>query len=340
VGGDFNGDGKLDLAVAYYGDLSTNLGGTVFVYLGNGDGTFQAPQSFNAGANPGYIAAADFNRDGKLDLAVANVNALTVSVLPGNGDGTFQAPVTYGTGQTRGGLRSLVVLDLNGDGSPDLAVVNASSSQLSVLLNLGSGSFGQPLVTAVPFSAVYLAYADLNHDGNLDLAIAGSQNAIVLLFGKGDGTFQPPVSYATGNQPGSLGIVPFQDGSTLLVTSDQYTGSLWLTLLADDGSTGAPPLTTIGGMLTSVAAGDLNGDGLPDIVASGNKLSVLLTQGGQLESPAVTYSLSPQAVAMGDMNNDGKLDVVAASSGSVSVLLGDGAGVLGVPKPRPLAEAR
>jgi uncharacterized protein (TIGR03437 family) len=329
VGGDFNGDGKSDLAVAYYGDLSTNLGGTVFVYLGNGDGTFQSPQSFSAGANPGYIAAADFNHDGKLDLAVANVNALTVSVLPGNGNGTFQPPASYGTGTTRGGLRSFLVLDLNGDGNPDIAVTDGT--QLAVLLNNGSGGFGQPLSTPVLFAPVYLAYADLNKDGKLDLAIAGSQNAIVLLFGKGDGTFQPPVSYATGNAPGSLGIAPFQDGSTLLVTLDRYTGSVWLMLLAEDGSTGAPLLNTVGGTLTSVAAGDLNGDGLPDIVAGGNKLSVLLTHGGQLASP-VTYSPAPQAVAMGDMNNDGELDVVAASSGALSVLLGDGTGALAAPK--------
>ena len=344
IAADFNGDGKLDLAVSYAGDSSTNLGGTVFVLFGNGDGTFGAPQSLNAGPTPLPIAVADFNKDGKPDIVVATLTGNNVSVLLGNGDGTFRAPVAYAaglpvgpTGQIQGAVRSIVALDLNGDGNLDLAL--AGGNQVSVLLNSGNGSFGQPLVTPVSYSPVYLAYADLNHDGKLDLAVAGSQNAIILLFGKGDGTFQPPTAYAAGNQPASLGIVPATDSSTFLITADQFTNATWFTVLAPDGTSSAPSLSPLVGMPNGIAAADLNGDGIPDVVVSGGLsvggqpagLAVLLTNGTQFASPVGYAAPGSQGVAIGDLNNDGKPDVIVAGAPSVSVLLGNGNGTLKAP---------
>src|SRR5256885_1819824 len=111
--GDFNGDGKPDLAVA---DFDSN---TVLVLLGNGDGTFQAPRTFTTGARPSSVAAGDFNGDGALDLAVANEDNFSVSVLLGNGDGTFQVPSTFTTGARP---QSVAVGDFDRDGTLDLAV--------------------------------------------------------------------------------------------------------------------------------------------------------------------------------------------------------------------------
>src|SRR5438132_377175 len=120
--GDFNGDGRPDLAVANNG--STN----VSVLLGNGDGTFQNAFGYGAGTGPGSVAVGDFNGDGKPDLAVANIGSLrdnytdgNVSVLLGNGDGTFRSAVDYGAGSVP---RSVTVGDFNGDGKLDLAVAN------------------------------------------------------------------------------------------------------------------------------------------------------------------------------------------------------------------------
>ena len=130
--GDFNGDGKADLAVANYG--SDN----VSVLLGNGNGTFQAAVNYAAGTSPHSVAVGDFNGDGKADLAVANYGSNNVSVLLGNGNGTFQAAVNYAAGTSP---CSVAVGDFNGDGKADLAVANYGSNNVSVLLGNGNGTF-------------------------------------------------------------------------------------------------------------------------------------------------------------------------------------------------------
>jgi hypothetical protein len=129
--GDFNGDGKLDLVASAGG------GATVSVLIGNGDGTFQAPVNYPAGDGPWSVGVGDFNTDGKLDLIVADfggVDGTTVSLLLGNGDGTFQAPAPYIVGAVP---TSVAVADLNSDGLLDVAVANAQSDNVSVLLNVG-----------------------------------------------------------------------------------------------------------------------------------------------------------------------------------------------------------
>ena len=129
--GDFNGDGKADLAVVNFND------DTVSILLGNGDGTFQPQQIYATGTNPNSVAVADFNGDGKPDLAITNLNDNTVSVLLGNGDGTFQPQVTFGAGGTHtpGMPHSIVVSDFNKDGKPDLALADYGTSQVAILLN-------------------------------------------------------------------------------------------------------------------------------------------------------------------------------------------------------------
>src|SRR3989441_4617131 len=195
--GDFNHDGRPDLAVA---NSAASLPGTVPVLLGNGDGTFQPALIFGtSGANPEYVAVGDFNGDGVPDLAVAHSGSTpgTVSVLLGNGDGTFQPARLFAAGQ---GSLSVAVGDVNGDGRPDLAVANYYSNDVSVLLGNGDGTFqaAQSFTTAGP-NPVTVAMGDVNGDGRLDLAVTNSANTssaalmgnISLLLPTGNGTFPP-----------------------------------------------------------------------------------------------------------------------------------------------------
>ena len=142
--GDFNNDGKPDLAVA--AGLNTD---EVNILLGNGNGTFQAQQTYALGGTPLEVAIGDFNRDGKLDLVVSNPFNNMVSVLLGNGDGTLQLPTTCGAGNLSG---SVAVGDFNGDGKPDLAVANYGDNDVSVLLGTTAtepSSRSRPMLRAI-----------------------------------------------------------------------------------------------------------------------------------------------------------------------------------------------
>src|SRR5439155_1302753 len=131
--GDFNADGKLDVAVGYRGNPSV-----VMLRLGNGDGTFTNGGTFAVGRAPFFMIAGDWNGDGKADLAVSSEFDSSVSVLLGNGDGTFQPSIDYGYNSF---AESVVAADLDGDGSVDLAVANATGASVSILFGKGDGSF-------------------------------------------------------------------------------------------------------------------------------------------------------------------------------------------------------
>lgn len=138
--GDFNGDSRPDLAVASYGS-GTN--GGVSVLLGNANGTFQAATNYSAGAGPVAVAAADFDGDGKLDLAVANNLAGSVSVLLGNGNGSFQAPLDYDVGP---GPTAVAIDDFNGDDKPDLVVANSSGVRVLIQIENDAVLVGLPVL--------------------------------------------------------------------------------------------------------------------------------------------------------------------------------------------------
>jgi hypothetical protein len=199
--GDFTGNGRLDLAV-------TNEGkNTVTIMLNNGDGTFTqaAGSPIPVGPAPIAIAVGDFNRDGKLDLAVVNSDlnsgasppAGSVTVLLGNGDGTFtQAP---GSPVLAGSILAgyaIAIGDFNGDGALDLAVTDYSAA-VWILLGNGDGTFKKAPVDPVKapdlFYTETIVAGDLNGDGKLDLAVTGLSpvHALNVLLGNGDGTFTP-----------------------------------------------------------------------------------------------------------------------------------------------------
>ena len=303
---DFNGDGRLDVAVV------NGQQNTVAVFLGSGNGTFSAaPQSpftvnggILSGSVPTAIAISDINADGHPDLAITNIpinplsvigGAITghiggaVAVLLGKADGSFNGANNFGTAADL--PSSVAVADLNGDGKRDLAIANLNSGNVSVLLGNGSGtSFshapGSPF--AVGTRPASIAIADFNSDGKLDLAVANADdNAVAILMGLGNGTFIPNV-----NSPVAVGARP-----------------------------------------ASVALADLNGDGKLDLAAADltdGKVSVSLGDGSGTFPTVQDYPVGryPISVAFADFNSDGKLDIVTADNSShmVSVLVGNGNG--------------
>jgi hypothetical protein len=207
--GDFNGDGNLDVVTA-------DPGGSVHMLLGNGDGTFQPPETVVVGGSPQSVAVSDLRGNGTLDLVTADYGN-TVSVLLANGDGTFQPPVHYAGAP----LAVAVALgDVNGDGALDIVAAD-QESQVSVFLNNGDGTFGAPSNFPLAASPGAVVLGDFNGDGKLDIAATGG-NSVSVLLGNGDGTFQGPQTYAAGPGPIGLAVGDFNgDGFPDLAVADQ-----------------------------------------------------------------------------------------------------------------------
>jgi large repetitive protein len=254
--GDYNGDGKLDIAsvdgIATL-DSSGQYLGHLYIYLGNGDGTFQAPIAYatvtTEGAGLGFLAAGDFNSDGKLDLALTNYPLGTVSVYLGNGDGTFQPPVDYPTCSYP---MHVVARDFAGQGKLDLAMTCAFSwgglSALVTLLGNGDGTFKAPITNPlglpIPnydsnlgFGGAYpIIPGDFNHDGKIDLAMPTASyltyaGSAAVFLGNGDGTFAPATLYTTGLNTDFLGKGDFNgDGKTDLAAVNYNTRNVSILL--------------------------------------------------------------------------------------------------------------
>jgi len=334
--GDFDRDGDLDLAVT---SVNTDR---VHILLGVGDGTFGAATGHDAGSDPLMSVAGDFNRDGNLDLAVANSGSGTVSFLAGNGDGTFQAAVNYATGL---GPLGLACGDLNGDGDLDLvASACETDGSVFILLGNGDGSF-QAYATHAggDASSRYASLADINGDGHLDLLCSGTDVKVSL--GNGDGTFGTATGFAAGTGPvrtvvagdfdrdGRPDLAAANNGSSnasvLLNTTDWPPAGSFLS--AGNYSSGYHP--------NYVTAGDLDGDGVLDVVTTSqftrNFFSVYLgnadgTLGAEAQLGGV---LEPHMPWLADFNRDGRLDLAIAEleNDRVSIRLGNGDGTFQAP---------
>ena len=337
VAGDFNNDGHLDLAVA---DYDANLGTAVSVLMGNGDGTFQSAEQYTVGIGPHSLVAGDFNGDGRIDLAVANILSNNVSILLGNGDGTFQTAQQYGVvGQGENGPGSIVAGDFNGDGRGDLAVCELSAPGdgfgVSVLLGNGNGTFQAQAGAAVSEPDAIVA-GDFNGDGRLDLAVASASNQVYILLGNGDGTFEPAAQFAVGGTAISLVAGDFNgDGRTdLAVTCGSYfsgIGSVSVLLGNGDGTFRPAVQYAVGSDPNAIVAGNFGGDGHLDLATANlvdDTISVLLGKGDGTFQPQATYAVgpSPQSLVAGNFRGESRSDLVVADAGGVQLLLSNGDG--------------
>jgi hypothetical protein len=334
--GDFNNGGHPDVAIA------DNAGG-IDILLNNGNGTFQAPVYYAApiGGFPdgeAGLATADLRGDGKLDVVLTGNSGAWVYL--GNGDGTFQAPVNYPFpyGDT------LAIADVNGDGKPDLVVPDFYNNSVWILLGNGDGTFQPAVAYATDWFPESVVVADFNGDGKPDFVV-GSDNGpyLTLALGDGDGTFRTGHNYDVGNWLGEVAADFNSDGNldVAVFGSNGNQNLVQVMLGSSHGVLGAPITTDLwaGSGIGWMVAGDVNGDGKPDLVAttsgsSTGEIAVMLGNGdGTFQSP-VFYSTgssqTPTFLVLADLRNIGKLDVVVSNAdGSLSVLLNQGGGVYG-----------
>jgi len=315
--GDLNGDSILDLVVAATGIVRSDpanptgpplrVQGGLYILLGNPDGTYRAGDRYltdPAAALPNLasVALADFNRDGKLDVAatrnffpsgtdITEGRTDDLSVLLGNGDGTFGPATEHDFGRTAG---QLMAGDLNGDGAADLVTAEPGvlRGDVYVRLGKGDGTFDPTVIYLSGIGGGIMAMGDLDGDGRLDVATANRPG--------------------TGSSPGTIGLL----------------------LGKGDGTLRAARLSGHGG--TFIAVGDANEDGLPDVAVSGGNgiVSLFLGNGSGWFSQRSTQSFGAGEMVIGDIEGDGQGELLVFS-GSVIVLPIGTDGSLGAPRFTP-----
>jgi hypothetical protein len=357
--GDFNDDGKMDWVV------SNGWDDNLWLYLGNGDGTSATPTILPLkGTSPDWVAVADLRKMGRADIVIAENESSTVGVLFSNGDGTFQAEqelTTYNSPDY------VTVADLNGDGSPD--IIAGGGGCAAVLLGDGKGNFQAPLTSCSenidlsggyppPTFTTFISFADFNKDGKLDMLISVPTDGVMMLLGDGQGNFTSPVRIVSGstisNDPyfflTSTTIDYNGDGCPDAAIGD-WQGMIFLFAGDCAGNFKHPASLNFGAgdVPAQLSVADINGDGHPDLVASGlpivvgaapagRMLSVMLSDGQGSFQHAQVYRGGDSLVsfAAGDLNGDGNLDVlaVAQNENGLYEFLNEGSGGFGAPQGR------
>jgi hypothetical protein len=329
---DLDGDADQDLAVA------NRESDNVTIQRNNGAGNFAQPASSPeaAGDFPVSVVATDLDGDGDRDLAVANQSSDNVTILQNNGAGNFLQPASSPEA-TGDGPHSVAAGDLDGDGDQDLAVANEISGNLTILRNNGAGDFAQPASSpeAAGVTPASVAAADLDGDGDRDLAVANFESAhVTILRNNGAGNFAQPATSpeAVGTGPVSVAAADLNgDGDRDLAVANRDSDNV--TILRNNGAgnfaqSAASP-EAAGDFPFSVAAADLEGDGDQDLAVANrdsDSVTILRNNGaGNFGQPATSPEAAgdgSRSVAAADLDGDGDPDLAVANlfSDNVTVL--------------------
>lgn len=329
--GDFNNDKFVDLAV------SSETDSTVTILLGNGKGSFTtaAGSPFFAGPQPNDIAIKDFNNDGNPDLAFANHENRFLTVLLGNGKGSFTAAAkspfpVEGIPHTHG----IATGDFNRDRRPDLVTDSWGNDNVEILFGDSADLFKTPGVFFKVGKRPYqrLRVADINRDGADDIVTTNTEaNNVTVLLSDGKGGFNEAAGspYPCGDAPFgiSIGDLNADEKPDLAIINSPASmgagkGKNGLTMLLGDGKgkftimKGSPYES--GKIPNRIAIGDMNGDGVNDIITSdndGNKIYLFLMNknGTVLSQTSITVGNHPKGIAIADLNSDGKNDIAVCN---------------------------
>ena len=327
--GDFNNDQRTDLVTISFPDQ-----GILTFAPGNSAGAFDSALATPLGIRPLYtfvLDAADFNKDGNLDLAVLDGGARSLYILLGNGSGEFATPVSS-QASPQGDM--MLIADFNGDGNADIVAGSSFNSQLTILLGTGTGGFlpEMPFILTETFSAaIRLGAGDFNADGKLDLIYLGRGSfQFLLLPGDGTGRFgrATAVSFIDRNvqgavQPSSLRIGDVTGDGKLDVAVSSSKG---LSVVAGNGAGGFAEAVMYlrDSMVTDLYLGDFNGDGQPDLAAdAGLDVSLLrgLGNGSFAEAAHFITGSRSRLLRRGsalDFNRDGLTDLILTANTAVT----------------------
>jgi len=354
IAGDFTGNGSTDLAVA----VADTGGATddVVVLMGNGDGTFTALAPIPVGIGPVSIAAGNFANDGRLDLAVADINSGDVTILSNQGGGNFSATQTIEL--PAGSTPTSIVAGDFGTGNLDLAVTDSSNSAVDILQGNGDGTFKpQPVATIAVGANPYSIVAGDFGNGHLDLAVAdANSNDVSVLLGNGDGTFQAASYTPAGSGSGPIALVAGDfngDGRLDLATGNYYSNDISVLLGKGDGTFEEPlGRSPAGYVAAALATGDFTGNGnLGVAVADQGSDTVTILPGngdGTFQQPlivALPHGSGASSIVAADFNGDGRTDLAVAEPnlqvgsvyGAVQIFLGNGDGTFDGLPPIPVA---
>ena len=331
--GDLNSDGRTDFVIP---NFSTD---EVYVVLASSIGGPTVSKLISV-LEPSAAGIADFNHDGKLDLAISRdtFGAKGVSILLGDGTGGFGSPTKFPSFN----VKPLIVADFNNDNNPDVFLGNTNGGVSQLLLGNGTGGLSGGSSFNAQGNSEAVA-ADLNNDGKLDLALVNDVSSVIVVLGDGTGNFSDPKNF-TVSRARFLAVADFNNDNKLdVVTAGQLNG---ISLLLGDGAgnLGAATSFSLGLEVATLAAGDFNADGKPDVFLSADqsKAAILAGNGsGGFGAPTV-YNTNTSAIdlVVGDFDGDGKVDVATADSsnpsGTASIFFGDGAGKLRFPTVLPV----